>query len=142
MIVEQTTFIAFTELYFAGFTRVTDAPTNEEDRSEVYDVDSSVQKPVLGHLKSGRSRLGSTEQVLEILSPGFVAKSRPMQPQSTWRGPRPFGGTFLRSDCVRQESSAAWNTKQLLFGPLLGDHAGIGPEVLTEVPTFKAPQFG
>jgi hypothetical protein len=86
MIMEQTTcnsLNAFAEWFFAGFTRVTDTPTNEEDRSEVYDVDSNVQKPVLGHLKSGRPGLGSTKQFWEILSRGFVAKSRPMQPQST-----------------------------------------------------------
>jgi hypothetical protein len=34
---------AFTELFFAGFTRVTDTPINEENRSEVYDV---VRRPV------------------------------------------------------------------------------------------------
>jgi len=39
--IEQTTYEslnALTEWFFAGFTRVTDTPTNEEDRSEVYDV--------------------------------------------------------------------------------------------------------
>ena len=38
MIVEQTTcdsLNTFAEWFFAGFTRVTDAPTNEENRSEV-----------------------------------------------------------------------------------------------------------
>jgi hypothetical protein len=41
MIMEQTTcnsLNAFTEWFFAGFTRIIGTPTNEADRSEVYDV--------------------------------------------------------------------------------------------------------
>jgi|SRR4051794_27870838 len=30
----------FAEWFFAGFTRVTDTPTDERDRSEVYNVDT------------------------------------------------------------------------------------------------------
>src|SRR5256885_9780379 len=80
MIVEQTTcnsLNAFTEWFFAGFTRVTDALTNE-DRSEVYDVDSSVQKPVLGHLESGRSKLqglGASDCKTELSRRNILADS-------------------------------------------------------------------
>jgi hypothetical protein len=51
MIVEQTTYNslnAFAEWgFFADFTRVTDTPTNKEDRSEVYD--ECVRKELADH---------------------------------------------------------------------------------------------
>lgn len=48
MIMEQTTYNslnAFAEQFFTGFTRITDTPTNEKDRSEVYDV--SIFRPLM-----------------------------------------------------------------------------------------------
>jgi hypothetical protein len=44
MIAEQTTcdsLNTFAEWFFAGFSRVTDTPTNDDDRREIYDVSTS-----------------------------------------------------------------------------------------------------
>lgn len=41
MIAERITYDSlntFAERFFAGFTRITDRPTNSEDRSEVYNL--------------------------------------------------------------------------------------------------------
>jgi hypothetical protein len=82
MIVEQMTcnsLNAFTEWFLAGFTRVTDAPTNEEDRSEVYDIDSSVQKPVLGHFKKRQIQTRQHGTGFGDFEVWLFAKSRPAQ---------------------------------------------------------------